>query len=46
MPEYLAKSLLGRSLGDTLQVVLPVGTEDLPDYLDPEDAYVLLVELL
>lgn len=46
IPEYLAKSLLGRSIGDTIQVVLPVGTEDLPAYLDPEDAYVLLVELL
>ena len=46
IPDYLAKSLLGRSLGDTIQVVLPVGTEDLPDYLDKNDAYVLLVELL
>lgn len=46
IPEYLAKSLLGRSIGDTIQVVLPVGTEDLPGYLDPNDAYVLLVELL
>lgn len=46
IPEYLAKSLLGRSLGDTVQVVLPVGTEDLPEYLDPNDAYVLLVEML
>lgn len=46
MPEYLANSLLGRSLGETVQVVLPVGTEDLPDYLDPTDAYVLVVELL
>lgn len=46
IPEYLAKSLLGRSIGDTLQIVLPVGTEDLPAYLDPTDAYVLLVELL
>lgn len=46
IPEYVAKSLLGRSLGDTVQIVLPVGTEDLPDYLDPADAYVLLVEML
>jgi len=46
IPEYLAKSLLGRKLGDTVQVVLPVGTADLPAYLDPENAYVLLVELL
>lgn len=46
IPEYLAKSLLGRKLGDTVQVVLPVGTADLPAYLDPSDAYVLVVELL
>jgi len=46
MPDYLAKSLLGRSLGETIQVILPVGTADLPDYLDPTDAYVLLVELM
>lgn len=46
IPEYLAKSLLGRKLGDTVQVVLPVGTADLPSYLDQNDAYVLLVELL
>jgi len=46
VPDYLAKSLLGRSLGDTIQVVLPAGSEDIPDYLDSTDAYVLLVELL
>lgn len=46
IPEFLAKSLLGRKLGDTIQVVLPVGTADLPTYLDQSDAYVLLVELL
>jgi hypothetical protein len=46
IPEYLAKSLLGRKLGDIVQVVLPVGTPDLPIYLDQTDAYVLLVELL
>ena len=46
LPDYLAKSLLGRSLGETIQVILPVGTDDLPDYLDPTDAYVLLVELM
>lgn len=46
IPDYLAKSLLGRSLGDTIQVVLPVGTEDLPSQLDKEDAYILVVTLL
>jgi len=45
VPDYVAKSLLGRSLGDTIQIVLPAETEDLPDYLDSSDAYVLLVEL-
>jgi hypothetical protein len=46
IPDYLAKSLLGRSVGDMIQVVLPTGTEDLPTYLSNEDAYVLVVELL
>jgi hypothetical protein len=46
VPEYLTRSLLGRSLGDRMQVILPVGTEDLPEYLDTTDAYVLVVELL
>lgn len=45
IPEYLASSLLGRSLGDVIQVVLPKGTEDLPHYLDANDAHVLLVQL-
>ena len=46
IPDYLAKSLTGRALGDTIQVVLPVGTEDLPSELDKDDAYVLIVTLL
>lgn len=46
IPEYLAKSLLGRRLGETVQVVFPVGMEDLPDYMNPDDAYVLIMELL
>lgn len=46
VPEILSQSLLGRSLGDTLQIVFPVGTEDLPSNLDTNDAYILLVELL
>jgi hypothetical protein len=46
IPEYLSKSLVGRKLGDTIQVVFPVGIPDLPAYLDANDAYVLLVELL
>ena len=46
VPEALTQALLGRSLGDTLQIVFPVGTEDLPDYLDNTDAYILLVELM
>ena len=46
VPEFLSQALLGRSLGDTLQIVFPVGTEDLPSNLDTSDAYVLLVKLL
>lgn len=46
VPEILSQALLGRSLGDTLQIVFPVGTEDLPSNLDNTDAFILLVELL
>ena len=46
IPEYLAKSLLGRTLGETVQIVFPTGMEDLPSYLDPADAYVLVIELM
>jgi hypothetical protein len=46
IPEYLSRSLLGRSLGDKIQVILPAGTNDLPEYLDSEDAYVVIVELM
>ncbi len=46
VPDYLAKSFLGRKNGDTVQVVLPAGSDDLPIYLDPNDAYIVLVEVL
>jgi len=46
VPEYLTKSLLGRQIGDTLQLVFKQDMEDLPDYLDKSDAYVLVVSLL
>lgn len=46
VPEYLSKSLLGRQVGDTLQLVFEHGMEDLPEYLDNTDAYVLVVSLL
>ena len=46
VPEYLTKSLLGRQVGDKMQVVFERGMEDLPDYLDNSDAYVLIVSLL
>jgi len=46
IPEYLAKSLLGRRLGEKMQVVFPAGMDDLPEYLDQSDAYVLVMEIL
>ena len=45
-PQFLSKSLLGRRVGDQLQIVFENGMEDLPDYLDKNDAYVLVVDLL
>ena len=46
VPEYLSKSLLGRQVGDTLQLVFKSGMVDLPEYLDSGDAYVLVVNVL
>ena len=46
IPEYLSKSLLGRNIGDKLQIVFESGMHDLPEYLDPTDAYVIVVELI
>jgi len=46
VPEYLTKSLLGRQIGETLQLVFKQDMEDLPEYLDKSDAYVLVVKLL
>ena len=46
VPDYLSKSLLGRNIGDRIQVIFEPGMEDLPDYLDPANAYVLVVDLL
>jgi hypothetical protein len=46
VPQFLSKSLLGRRIGDQLQVVFASSMEDLPEYLDKDDAYVLVVDLL
>lgn len=46
VPDYLSKSLLGRNLGDRIQVVFEAGMEDLPGYLDNSDAYVLVIDLI
>jgi len=46
VPEYLSHSLLGRKIGEKIQIIFKEGMEDLPDYLDSSDAYVLVVELI
>lgn len=46
VPEYLSHSLLGRKIGDTIQIIFEEGMEDLPEYLDSNDAYVLVIELI
>ncbi len=46
VPEYLSHSLLGRKVGDKMQIVFEAGMEDLPEYLDDSDAYILIVELI
>ncbi len=46
VPDFLSKSLLGRNIGDRIQVIFEPGMEDLPEYLDANNAYVLVVDLL
>lgn len=46
VPDYLTKSLLGRQVGETIQVVFESNMEDLPEYLNRDDAYVLVVSIL
>jgi len=45
IPSYLKESILGRKIGDKMQVVFEANMNDLPDYMNPNDAYVLIVEL-
>jgi len=45
-PAYLTRSLVGRSIGDTLQIVFEQGMSDLPDRFDDSDAYLVVVELM
>ena len=46
VPDYLTKSVLGRNLGDKIQVVFEPEMEDLPSYLDSSDAYILVIDLI
>lgn len=46
VPDYLSKSLLGRNVGDKIQLVFKSELEDLPSYLDNSDAYILVIELI
>lgn len=45
-PEYLSHSLLGRKIGEKMQIIFEAGTDDLPEHLDPSDAYVVVLELI
>ena len=46
VPEHLSHSLLGRKIGEKIQIIFEEGMEDLPGYLDSDDAYVLVIELI
>jgi len=46
VPEFLSHSLLGRKIGEKIQIIFEEGMEDLPTYLDADDAYVLVVEII
>lgn len=46
VPAFLSSSVLGRNKGETVQIVYKAGLEDLPAYLDNEDAYVMVLQVL
>jgi len=46
IPDYLSNSLLGRNIGDKMQIIFQPGMEDLPDYLDDTDAYIVVLDLI
>lgn len=46
IPEYLSKSLPGRNIGDKFQIVFESGMDDLPDFFDQSDAYIVVVDLI
>ena len=46
VPVFLSNTVLGRSKGETIQIVYEAGMEDLPGYLDNSDAYVMVLEVL
>ena len=45
IPGFVEQSLLGRTAGSRVQVVLGKNTKDLPDHLNSADGYVLVVDI-
>lgn len=45
VPKALHNALFNRTAGSRIQVIFKQSMEDLPDYLDPNDGYVLIVEI-
>lgn len=46
VPAYLASTVLGRNKGETVQIVYEAEMDDLPEYLDNSDAYVMVLQIL
>ena len=46
VPAFLSSTVLGRNKGETVQIVYEAGMDDLPAYLDQEDAYVMVLQVL
>lgn len=46
VPSFLKDSIVGRNVGDVVQVVFEKNLTDLPDYMNNNDAYILIVELV
>lgn len=46
VPAFLNSAIMGSQVGERYQVVFEAGMKDLPNYLDPNDAYVLVVDIV
>ncbi|WP_163836084.1 hypothetical protein [Spartinivicinus ruber] len=46
IPKFLNNTIMGSRVGERYQVVFETGMKDLPNYLDKDDAYILVVDIV